>query len=165
MGNQFGKYGRLEIDEDFRHHLRAWRMKRASWAFMAVLLLAALAGFLGPGPFSKANAQNASGLFLEYERLVRYNAPAHLHLKVPGGRGNLELSVPAHFIKQIELEDIQPAPKETRLSGEKHTWIFPRQEASSELMINYRPQGFGKKRIRLESKDAGVLEVQQTFLP
>jgi hypothetical protein len=159
------KHGRLEIDENFAHHVHSWRVKRISWVVMGLLIVAALAGFLGPGPYSSTTAQGPGGLHLEYDHISRYNAPAHLYLTVPGGKEDLEVSVPTKFIKEIELEHIDPEPKEMRLSGEKHTWIFPRQESSSEVMINYRPQAFGKKQIRLEVKDAGVLEVQQLFIP
>ena len=91
--------------------------------------------------------------------------PAHLHLKIPGGEEDLELSLPAQFVKEIELERIDPEPKEMRLTGENHTWIFPRQDKTSEIFINYRPQAFGVKKIRLEVKGAGVLEIQQFFMP
>lgn len=164
-GPEMEKHGRLEIDENFDHHVRAWRVKRVGWAVMLLLMAGALAGFLGPGPYSRTTARGPGGLHLEYERISRYNAPTHLHLRVPGGKEDLELSVPAEFIKQIDLERIDPEPKEMRLSGDKHTWIFPRQESSSEVMINYRPHGFGKKKIRLEVKDAGALEIQQFFMP
>ena len=165
MGQSMERHGRLEIDEDFDHHVKGWRIKRVAWTFMGLLIIAALAGFLGPGPYSKTSAQGPGGLHLEYERIARYNAPAHLHLKVPGGKEDLELSVPAQFVKEIELERIDPEPKEMRLSGQTHTWIFPRKESGSELMINYRPKAFGPKKIRLEVKDAGTLEIQQFFMP
>ena len=159
------KHGQLEIEEYFEHHVRSWRIKRVGWALMALLIAAALAGFLGPGPYSKATAQGPGGLTVEFDKITRYNAPAHLHLTVPGGKEDLELSLPAEFVKQIEMEHVDPEPKETRLDGEKHTWIFPRKEASSQIFINYRPQAFGKKKIRLEVKDAGALEIQQFFMP
>ena len=155
----------LEIDDDFPHHLKAWRMKRVAWAVIGLLIAAALAGFLGPGPYSDKSIQGPGGLHLDYQRIPRYNAPTYLHLTVPGGADDVEISVPSEFVKAIDLERIDPEPKEMRLSGEKHTWIFPRQKASSEVMINYRPQGFGPKTIRLEVKDAGSLEIEQFFLP
>lgn len=165
MGSEMEKHGRLEIDENFEHHVKAWRVKRIGWAVMALVIAAAVAGLLGPGPYSSRKLQGPGGLEVEYERVSRYNAPAHFHLKVPGGKEDLELSVPAEFVKAIDLERIDPEPKEMRLDGEKHTWIIPRREMNSEVLINYRPQAFGKKKIRLEVKDAGALEFQQFFMP
>jgi hypothetical protein len=159
------KHGRLEIDENFEHHVRMWRIKRVCWGVMALLIAAALIGFLGPGPYSETSAQGPAGLHIEYQRIARYHAPAHFNLKVPGGKDDLEISVPAKFVKEIELEHIDPEPKEMRLSGEKHTWIFPRQESSSEVMIHYRPQAFGKKQINVDVKGAGTLEIQQFVMP
>ena len=159
------KHGRLEINDSLEHHVKAWRLKRVGWAVMALLIAAALAGFLGPGPYSETSAEGPGGLHIEYQRICRYNAPAHFNLKVPGGKEDLEISVSAKFIKEIELEQIDPEPKEMRLDGEKHTWIFARGESASEVMIHFRPQAFGKKLVRLEVKDAGALELQQFFMP
>lgn len=163
MGTE--KHGRLEIDENFAHHVRNWRIKRVGWGVMALLIAAALAGFLGPGPYSETSVEGPGGLHIEYQRIARYHAPASFHLKVPGGTDDLEISVPAHFVKEIELEHIDPEPKEMRLSGEKHTWVFQRNESNSEVMIHYRPEAFGKKQIRLEVKGAGALEIQQFVMP
>lgn len=165
MGKVMEKHGRLEIDENFQHHVKGWRLKRIGWALMALIIAAALGGLLGPGPYSDKSIQGPGGLHLDYQSIARYNAPTHFHLQVPGGSDDLELSIPAEFVKAIELERINPEPKEMRLDGEKHTWIFPRKEGSSEVMINFRPQGFGAKKCRLEVKGAGAMEVQQTFLP
>jgi hypothetical protein len=159
------KHGRLEIDENFQHHVRNWRIKRVGWAVMALLIAAALAGLLGPGPYSETSAEGPSGLHIEYQRIARYHAPAHFNLKVPGGKEDLEISVASKFVKEIALEHIDPEPKEMRLNGDRHTWIFPRQESSSEVMIHYRPEAFGKKQIRLEVKGAGTLEIQQFVMP
>jgi hypothetical protein len=165
MGQMMEKHGRLEIDEHYEHHVRGWRLKRISWTVMAALILIALCGLLGPGPFSNTSAQGPGELRAKYERIARYHAPAYLELTVPGGKDDLEISVPAALIKQIELERIDPEPKEMRLNGEKHTWIFSREQASSEVIIHYRPQAFGRKHFRLEVKGAGSLDLQQFVVP
>lgn len=159
------KHGPLELDENYEHPVHAWRFKRFSWALMAIFIAAGLCGFLGNGPFSKAHAQGPGELRADYHRIARHNAPAHVELRVPGGKEDLELSIPADVVKDIELEGIDPEPKEMRLSGAKHTWIFSRQPETSRVFIHYRPQAFGRKSIRLEFKDAGALEIQQLFLP
>ena len=159
------KHGRLEIDENYPHHVKGWRIKRVAWALMGLLIVAALGGFLGPGPYSKRKVAGANGMTLEYERVVRYNAPAHLFLRAPGGEEDLEVSLPAEFVKVIELEGIDPEPKEMRLEGEKHTWIFARKGGSSEIFIHYRPQGFGMRKIEIDVKGAGEFGVKQFFMP
>lgn len=159
------KHGLLEIDEQYQHHVRGWRVKRFGWVLMAMFVAAGLCGFLGNGPFTKGRAQGPGELRANYQRVARFNAPAHIELTVPGGKEDLEISISAEVVKQLELERIDPEPKEMRLSGDKHTWIFPRENASSRVFIHYRPQGFGRKNIRLEFKDAGALELQQLFIP
>jgi hypothetical protein len=161
---EFEKHGRLEIDEHFEHHVRWWRLKRIVWALLALLIAAALAGFLGSGPSSKAITRTA-GLQIDYDRIVRYNAPAHLLLTVPGGKEDLELSIQTAFVKNIELSRIDPEPKEMRLSGDTHTWVFPRREERSAIFINYRPQAFGSQKILLHVKDADAMQIQQFCLP
>ena len=165
MGMTMEKHGRLEIDENYPHHVKGWRFKRVAWSLMGLLIVAALGGFLGPGPYSKRSIAGPGGLNLQYERVARYNAPAHLFLTVPAGKEDLEVSLPADFIKVIELEGIDPEPKEMRLEGDKHTWIFPRKGGGSEIFIHYRPQAFGVRTIQISVKGAGEFEVKQFFMP
>ena len=165
MGMAVEKHGRLEIDENFSHHVKGWRLKRVAWALMGLIIAAALGGFLGTGPYSKRKISGAGGLQLEYERVARYNAPAHLFLTLPAGEEDLEVSLPLEFVKEIDLEGIDPEPKEMRLDGEKHTWIFPRKGSSSEIFIHYRPQGFGVREIEIDVKGAGEIKVKQFFMP
>src|SRR6187401_3025470 len=104
MGQTMEKHGRLEIDENYEHHVRGWRFKRIGWAVMAAFIAAALGGFLGPGPFSKKSAQGQGDLRVKYERIARYHSPVHLELTVPGGKEDLEISIPAALLEEIELE-------------------------------------------------------------
>lgn len=48
------RVGDLEIEEDLDHQRRCWKLERASWAVMALVLLAAMAGLFGSGPLSWA---------------------------------------------------------------------------------------------------------------
>src|SRR5688500_15077106 len=111
------KKGSLEIDENYEHHVRAWRAKRVFWGIMAATVVAAVAGFLGPGPYSSRIVTGENGLKAEFESRLRHNARAHINLTVPGGEDDLEVSVNVDFLDKIELHHIEPEPKESRLNG------------------------------------------------
>lgn len=157
----------IEIDDNFEHHVRAWRIKRVCWVLMLLVIGAALAGFLGPGPYSQTSIQGPGGLRLEYDRISRYNAPAQFRLAVPAGKDSLELSINSNFLGKIDLERIDPEPTEMRLAGENHTWIFARSETNqpSEIRIAFRPGAFGSAPARIEIRGIGTLEVKPFFLP
>jgi hypothetical protein len=71
-----GEGGGLQIEQDLEYQQRAWTVQRVGRVMMALAVLAALAGLLGPGPLSRASA-GATGdpLRLEYERFLRFQTP------------------------------------------------------------------------------------------
>jgi hypothetical protein len=167
MGREMDSNRSIELEDHYRHHLRAWRLKRMAWAVMFLIILAGFAGFLGPGPYSKAKLQSTGGLHLEYERIARYNAPTHFRVTVPAGKDDLELSLNSEFLRQIDIERIDPEPKEMRLEGDRETWTFARGtgEKASEIRISFRPEGFGSAPAHLTVREVGELKVKPFFLP
>lgn len=104
---------------------------------------------------------------LEYQRIARYNAPTFFHLHVPSGAQPVEVSINADFIKEIDVESIQPEPTEMRLDGERHTWVFARSKASSDslILISFRPQSYGATPASIEVRGLGSITVKPFFLP
>ena len=157
----------IELEDDEKHHIRAWKIKRVSWVLMLLTVAAAGAGFLGPGPYSKTTVQGPAGLALRYERIARYNAPAHFQLTIPAGREDVELSINSSFLEKVDVERIEPEPTEMRLEGDKHRWVFAREAApgGSEIKISFRPERFGPAPVKLDFRNIGALEVKPFFLP
>jgi hypothetical protein len=167
MGIKIEKHSILEIDENFNHHLRAWRIKRVGWILILLILIVAFAGYLGPGPFSKTTLQGRAGLGLKYERISRYNAPAHFLINVPANKDQLELSINNSFLEKIDIERIDPEPAEMRLAGDKHTWVFANAQTNSpsQIRISFRPESFGSAHAHFQFAGLGSIEIKPFFLP
>lgn len=155
----------LEIEEHREHHARAWKIKRFGWGAMALVVVAALAGLLGEGPLSKARAHSSGGLQVEYHRILRYKTPSRLTIDFAGGGNDLELSWDVSFLEKIGIEHVEPEPKEYRIDGDVHTWIFARSEIPGRIYVTYHPEVFGAAVARLRVKGLGQLELKQFFLP
>ena len=61
------RIGDLDIAQDIRSLNRAWKVQRAGWIVIALLLLAALAGLFGSGPVGDAR-EEAAALRVDYVR-------------------------------------------------------------------------------------------------
>lgn len=122
------RVGDLEINQDLPHERLEWRIERVGWAAMALILSAALAGLLGPGPLSSAMAgERGSALWVEYNRFERYQAPAMLRVHLgPGaardGRARLWLS--REYVENIELHHIDPEPESVEAGPDLFVYTF-----------------------------------------
>jgi hypothetical protein len=54
-----------------------------------------------------------------------------------------------------------------RLDGNKHTWVFAREESGepSEIRISFRPESFGASTAKLDFRNIGEIEVKPFFFP
>ena len=104
---------------------RPWelRAQRLGWGVFLLLILAALAGLLGHGPFSRTQAGDAaSALRVAYNRFERYQGPTELqlHLKPEALRdGKFRVWIGRDFLDGVEIERIEPEP-ETVEVGSAH---------------------------------------------
>jgi hypothetical protein len=75
--------GDLVIEQDLRFQRRTWVAQRVGWGVIACVLVAALLGLLGSGPFASRTLDSTQGGFrLEYELFlrhhIRYDRVAHV---------------------------------------------------------------------------------------
>lgn len=68
------RVGSLEIHEDLPFQEREWKIQRAAWVFMALVIVLALLGLFSTGPLSSAKEEAADGaLTVGYERFIRHD--------------------------------------------------------------------------------------------
>lgn len=157
-------------DEVMRHHRAAWRVERAGWAVMGLMLLAALLGLFGDGPMSRAHSGSARSLGIEYDRLVRSSAPTQYRFVVNPAlatRGQLVLRFDRALVERMELESIVPEP-EHQSAGADHTDFLFRIEpgaAPVHIDVRYRPATFGWQRGRISIAGAHTLVIGQFAYP
>ena len=73
----------LQIEQDLPFQYRQWRVERAGWAIIGLIILAAFAGVFGHHPFARATAQTPDGaLVVEYDRFARYESDTEMNVSV-----------------------------------------------------------------------------------
>lgn len=102
----------LEVDENYEFQVWSWRLQRIGWAGMFLVILTALAGFIGPGPLGERTLESSSGLQLRYDRFVRYEAPASMELQLRAGPGSrAEFWIEGAWLEGVHIENIVPEPE------------------------------------------------------
>jgi hypothetical protein len=164
------RIGDLEIAQDMPHQRLAWKIERVGWLLMALLLLAALVGLLGPGLLSDATAgQRGSALSVEYSRFERYQSPNQLRVQIgavatQGGKANLWFN--REFIENIELRHIDPEPENVEAAADRFTYSFnlhPGQ--SSGVTLHFEPNKFGHMPIRVGTSAGAEISFWQFYYP
>lgn len=108
----------LQIREDLQFERRQWRVQRAGWWVMCVLLLLALAGLFGNGPLSNTSAA-AGELRVEYQRFVHADAPTTLRLSAASLSGDTaRISIDRRYLEAMDFQRIDPHPVKAESAGD-----------------------------------------------
>ncbi|HZW10508.1 MAG TPA: hypothetical protein VFF69_11455 [Phycisphaerales bacterium] len=140
----------MQVHQDLPHERLEWKLERVGWVVMALALLAALAGLLGPGPLSRATAgQDGSPLWVQYNRLARYQAPESLQVHIgPGAArgGTIRVWLSREYVRNMELNNIDPEPESVEVGPERSTYTFNLSDSDqpSILMFRFEANRFGK---------------------
>lgn len=159
----------LELEEHMGHHEAAWRIKRVAWTCMCAVIIAALAGLLGPGPASKARAgEEGSQLSVEYYRFARYQAQTELkiHYKAPGAE-QVELWLDRRFVERMHLEGWEPSMEKSVISDDRVHFIFLQKTnaPSGEVVLRFEPNAFWKNEGKLGLSGGPSVEIKQLYFP
>jgi hypothetical protein len=161
----------LEINEDRPHEKCFWRVERAAWAIWFLVLLAALAGLLGPGPLSKkVRSDSDQRLRVEYNRFDRYQSPATLKIDVRpdvAEDNEIKLALNRTFIEAIELRRIDPEPDSTETDGESIVYIFktPDLKQVAKIIFHYEGNKSGNVPVRVSVPKGPEVHFSQFFYP
>jgi len=165
------RVGDLEIDQDLPHERLEWRIERVGWIVMALMLLAALVGLLGPGPLSSTTAgEKGSTLWVEYNRFERYQAPAMLRVHLgPGAArdGKARLWLNREYVENIELHHIDPEPESVEVGHDRLIYTFNLPDSTQPTAVTYYLEAnkYGRMPLRV-GLDAGLqLNFSQFYYP
>jgi len=158
--------GDLQVHQDLSQERMEWKIQRVAWAVALLILLAALAGLLGPGPLSHAEAGDAP-LRVEYNRLVRYQAPEVLRIHLGpgaarGGKSRIWLS--RAFIEQVELKHVDPEPSSVEAGADRFTYTFDAANGGV-VVFHFEPNTFGRTESAVGADGAQPVAVGQFVYP
>ena len=165
------KTGDLEINQDLNFEKRSWKVERIAWVIAALILVAALLGFLGPGPLGKATAASPDkSLSIDYFRVERYRAPVELRFQIAGGlakEGDLQVWLHRDFVEALEIKDIQPKPQSVEISGERFVYGFKTADppATIKVFFHAEPNKFGKTTAKAGVVNGPEIAFNQFYMP
>ena len=165
------KIGDLEINQDLNFERRSWKVERVAWVIAALVLLAALLGFLGPGPLGKATAASPDkSISLAYYRIERFQAPAEWRLQIDGNlvkQGELRLWVHRRFVEVIGTLQIDPEPESVEIQNERFVYAFKAVNPPPviKVFVRFEPNKVGKTPAHLGVVDGPAVEFSQFYLP
>jgi len=141
-----------------------WRIQRVGWFLMALVVAAALLGFLGAGPFSSAT-RSKSSLNVEYERFLHYQAPSYyrVHLDEPA---QTKMRLGQSFLSSVRLNQIVPRPLKMEFTRDGVIVHFGADNAiQKEITIPFEPEVIGLLRAELASPGEPPLRLTQFVYP
>lgn len=160
----------LDIEEDVPFQERAWRVERVGWTVMALVIAAALAGVLGPGPFSKTELSDRSvKMKAEFNRFERYQSPVILKVRIDPAVVSGEevpLTLNRGFVDEVEMKHIDPEPERIETSGAHLNYYFAASSNSpAHITFHYEPNRFGKMPVELSAGQNIKLSFEQFYFP
>ena len=163
----------LELDDD-RHqrlHRREWIAERWGMALVALVVVAALLGLLGPGPLSYRMETSSDGqLSIEHYALQRYEAPAELVVRFrppPLGTKLIRLGLSRTFTDRITVEGMTPEPESTEIDDDRLVYSFRAGNLSGEqrILFRYKNNEFGSVSYAVDLVDVARADVTHFVLP
>ena len=161
--------GGLEFDQDLGHARTLWRVQRAGWAVMALIILGALLGVFGRGPLAHASAESGA-LRVEYDRIARHGSSSRLRAEVAPAvrRGDtIRVWVDRAFLEGVEIEAVTPEPVQVETRGDAlwFTFLAPDSVRTALISLQLRPDDFGSRRGRVGVEGGGAVAFRQLVLP
>jgi hypothetical protein len=161
-------FGDLQIQYDPAHERKEWFAQRVAWTLMALIVAAALAGLLGPGPLSNARAGNkGSKLSVECSRFARYQGPETLRIFCqPESGQEFRVSLDRSYVERIQIHGISPEPKETIARSEQYIYVFAREQEGEQLVLfDLHPNAFGRTETRIMLDNIESVTLTQFYWP
>jgi len=163
------RVGSLEIGQDLDFQRREWVVQRGAWLVVLLILFIGLAGLLGGGPLSHAEASSGP-LALDYERFVRKHAPTELDLRVAPAavaNGEVTLWLDQSVLDKIDVERIVPEPVEMEAAADRVVYRFAIEDSEepTEVTFHLQPAEPGAVHVRLGLVNGADLTADQFIYP
>jgi hypothetical protein len=157
----------LDTPQDLRAQRIDWRFERAGWVAIALVLLAAIAGLLGPGLLSEATAgSTGTALWAEYNRFERYQAPAQLrlHARPAGASDTLQVWLDRAYLESFEIERVDPPPRAVAVGPDRLIYEFALAPGSGPVSVTFHVQAIDYWRVPVRLGVVGGPELAFTQL-
>jgi hypothetical protein len=160
----------IEIDEDLPLQRKLWRIERASWVTMALVLCASMLGLCGSGPLGRAEQGDAGGgLHVHYDRLTRHQTSTRLLVRVRHtlGQAVVRVALDRAFLDGVELERVVPEPEHVQASGEQVMFAFGNDVRAPQMTASFhlRPVDIGPRTTKVAASGGASVQLTQWVFP
>jgi len=146
--------------------------ERMGWGVIALVLLAALAGLLGPGPLSYRDRTAADGsLSAQYSVVERYEAPAELRLRIDKRlvqNDTVRIAISRSLVDEITPESVSPLPTGVETIGDRSVYSFKMKDLEQyegEIVAKFLNDDFGVYHYQIGLEGHDPLTITQYVLP
>lgn len=144
----------LRSRQDERHQVLEWRAERIGWGVIALVLAAAVAGLLGPGPLSRGVAREPQGLlWVEYGRMERHQAEAVLKIHVAPAaarEGRVGVWIARGFVEGVDIQRINPRPESEEAEAVRQVLMFVVREGDPLVAtVRFMPDDYGLRTVEI----------------
>jgi hypothetical protein len=143
----------LHISEvqDTRFQEREWTVQRVGWVLLVAFVVAALLGFLGPGPLSHSQAESTNGtIHAEYYRFVRLGGAGTVTVTVAPsaiGPDSMDVWWNGSYLDETKVEGVTPEPDTVTAIGGRVRYTFAAESSDRPVVVTFdlTPDGMGSK--------------------
>ena len=148
----------LEVRRNETFQRREWRVERIGWVLLCVLVLAGLAGFLGPGPFASRTVTSERDLVtVEYDRIGHYEADDSVTFtfsRDAAEEGSVTFRLTGAWTTAVDLQSIVPEPSDQTAVPDGVVLAVPVDGAGPiRVAISFRAQALGNLPARVSVRD------------
>ncbi|MGQ7958087.1 hypothetical protein ACUTAF_10320 [Pseudomonas sp. SP16.1] len=126
--------------------LWVWRIERAGWYALLLLVMLALLGLFSKGPLSDATVTGSLGhLQVDYQRFARGGATSQLVLTLRETATQAQIFISSELLEGYTIESIQPAPL-AGSNGEQGglRLAVATEQGAARLSLILRAEGVGR---------------------
>jgi hypothetical protein len=163
------RVGLIEVDQDLDHARSLWRVQRAGWVVMLLIVIGAVLGLFGHGPLAEGQART-DGLTVDYDRFARHGATSSLRAEAGPEtlRGDtLKLWMTRDYLDGVAIESVIPEPQRVETRGDLVLFTFMTAERSqpTRITFNMRPDEYWSEHARAGIDGGGSVCFRQFVYP
>ena len=161
----------IELEHDPKFQRREWMLQRLGWDLMLAVVIAAMLGVFGRGPFAAASAAVDGGrVRLEYDRLLRHRSPTPITIHLAGGvssGGAVRVWLSREYVEGMEPQRIVPEPERMESAADGYVYTFRIADPSrrSTIVFDLEPEGYGNVAGRLRVEGGSTLRFAHFVFP
>lgn len=170
----------IDLAEDPVFQEKDWRFQRIGWVIMILIIIAALLGLFGDGPFSHGNIAADDGTSVVYEKITRIHKQTSTDILIPLSASAIsaseqietqsyfDVAMSAGFVHGMGLTSVVPAPRHMIQTDSMVVFRFGAFPDTRVLQVTFKwqPPDPGKYSARIVmGENLSVYKISTIVLP